>query len=251
MKMTKKTANRKTLTTKKVAVRKASKANLPMGPTAGIRVHGTNSRGQYFCGVGVMAGTPPQDAMLFMSYPATKNAHIDVHNRIDTAKLSRELGAPVGANGRRFITCDEISYLSSEVLDFHGVKCAWVENMDVKDMMHALHHNDYKAVSGNRYTTFVYKAGRPIYLLRQPDGKCWVMQDAGNEVIKDLNIDNLSKVGKHLKNLPKGWKWERKVIRKDLILDTSLSNGYIKFLRDEVGCAYQAVGFDNSANYVP
>jgi hypothetical protein len=41
------------------------------------------------------------------------------------------------------------------------------------------------------------------------------------------------------------------MITKDLVLDTCLSNGYIKFLRDEVACAYQAVGFDNSANYVP
>ena len=50
---------------------------------------------------------------------------------------------------------------------------------------------------------------------------------------------------------PAGWKWESKVLTKDLVLDTCLSNGYIKFLRDEAACAYQAVGFDNSANYVP
>ena len=51
--------------------------------------------------------------------------------------------------------------------------------------------------------------------------------------------------------LPTGWKWESKVLTKDLVLDTCLSNGYIKFLRDEAACAYQAVAFDNSANYVP
>ena len=77
------------------------------------------------------------------------------------------------------------------------------------------------------------------------------MQDGGNDVIKDLNANNLDQVGKHLKKLPEGWKWESKVLDEDLVLDTSLSGGYIKFLRDEVGCAYQAVGFDNSANYVP
>ena len=37
----------------------------------------------------------------------------------------------------------------------------------------------------------------------------------------------------------------------DVGKDSMCSHGYIKFLRDEVGCAYQAVGFDNSANYVP
>lgn len=38
---------------------------------------------------------------------------------------------------------------------------------------------------------------------------------------------------------------------KDLVLDSCLSGGYITFLRDEASCAYQVVGFDNSANYVP
>ena len=228
-----------------------SKMKLPTGPTAGIRVSGTDSRGQYFCGVAAMIGTPPTAALLFMSYPVTRNAPADLHTKIDTKRLAEELGVQVGVNAARFVTCDEMSYLSSETVDFHGVKCAWVENMDVKEMMHSLSHNDYQPVTGNRYTTFIYKAGKPIYLLRQPDGKCWVMQDAGNDVIKDLNANNLDQVGKHLKNLPAGWKWESKVLTKDLVLDTCLSGGYIKFLRDEVGCAYQAVGFDNSANYVP
>ena len=181
-----------------------SKLKLPTGPTAGIRVSGTDSRGQYFCGVAAMIGTPPTTALLFMSYPVTRNAPADLHLRIDTKRLAEELGVQVGVNAARFVTCDEVSYLASETVDFHGVKCAWVETMDVKEMMHALSHNDYQAVTGNRYTTFIYKAGKPIYLLRQPDGKCWVMQDAGTDVIKDLNANNLDQVGSHLKNLPAG-----------------------------------------------
>lgn len=227
------------------------KMKIPMGPTAGITVSGTNSRGQFFCGVAAMVGTPPKDALLFMSYPVTTYAPADLHTKINTEKLAQEIGFPVGVNAARFVTCDEMSFLSSEIVDFHGVKCSWVETMDVAEMMHALHNNDYKPVTGNRYTKFVYKAGKAIYLLRQPDGKCWVMQDAGNEVIKDLNVDNLEQVGTYNKNLPAGWKFETKVITKDLVLDTCLSGGYIQFLRDEAACAYQAVGFDNSANYVP
>jgi hypothetical protein len=230
------------------------KFKLPMGPTAGLSVSGTNSRGQYFCGVAAMVGTPPKDALLYMSYPVTTYAPADLHTRIDTKKLGEELGVPVGVNAARFVTCDEMSYLSSEIVSFHGVRCAWVETMAVAEMQHALHNNDYKPVTGNRYTKFVYKAGKPIYLLRQPDGKCWVMQDAGSEVIKELNPDSLhllDQVGQYNKNLPAGWKWERKVITRDLVLDTCLSGGYIQFLRDEASCAYQAVGFDNSANYIP
>ena len=41
-----------------------SKMKLPAGPTANIRVSGTDSRGQYFCGVAAMIGTPPTTALL-------------------------------------------------------------------------------------------------------------------------------------------------------------------------------------------
>jgi hypothetical protein len=75
---------------------------------------------------------------------------------------------PVGVNPARFVTCDEMSYLSSEIVDFHGVKCAWVETMDVKVMMHALSHMEYQPVTGNRYTTFIYKAGKPVLVPPQP-----------------------------------------------------------------------------------
>ena len=48
-----------------------SKMKIPTGPTAGIRVSGTDSRSQYFCGAAAMIGTPPTTALLFMSYPVT------------------------------------------------------------------------------------------------------------------------------------------------------------------------------------
>lgn len=51
----------RTVTSRKTVVKKAGKANLPMGPTAGLSVHGTNSRGQYFCGVGAVTGTSSKE----------------------------------------------------------------------------------------------------------------------------------------------------------------------------------------------
>ena len=75
-----------------------SNMKFPTGPTAGIRVSGTHSRGQYFCGVAALVGTPPKDALLFMSYPVTTYAPADLHTKIDTKKLGEELGVPVGVN---------------------------------------------------------------------------------------------------------------------------------------------------------
>jgi hypothetical protein len=60
-------------------------------------------------------------------------------------------------------------------------------------------------------------------------------------------------VGKKLKNLPKGWKFETIILTEELVLDTMRSDGWASILRDELGCTYQACGYggDTSANYIP
>ena len=68
-----------------------------------------------------------------------------------------------------------------------------------------------------------------------------------------LTIDTLDTVGSKLKNLPTGWTFETKVLTEDLVLDTAEADGWASMLRDEVGCTYQACGYDSdtSANYIP
>ena len=79
------------------------------------------------------------------------------------------------------------------------------------------------------------------------------MQEYTKEVDPTLRIDTLDKVGSKLKNLPKGWTVKTKVLTEDLVLDTAEANGWASMLRDQVGCTYQACGYDSdtSANYIP
>lgn len=104
-----------------------------------------------------------------------------------------------------------------------------------------------------RLTRWVYYAGKPVYLLREPGGTVWVMQEMTREVDPTLDIDNLDQLGSKYKNLPEGWRFETKVLTEDLVLDTSKSDGWASILRDEFHCTYQACGYDSdvSANYVP
>ena len=83
--------------------------------------------------------------------------------------------------------------------------------------------------------------------------RCGSCRNTRNRSIRALTIGNLHKVGSKLKNLPKGWKFETRVLTEDLSLDTMRSDGWASILRDELGCTYQACGYggDTSANYVP
>ena len=71
-----------------------------------------------------------------------------------------------------------------------------------------------------RNTIWTFKAGKPVHLLREPGGTVWVLQEYTKAVDPSLTPDNLNEVGGKLKNLPKGWKFETKVLTKDLVLDT-------------------------------
>jgi hypothetical protein len=54
-----------------------------------------------------------------------------------------------------------------------------------------------------RNTNWVFKAGKPVHLLREPNGTVWVMQEYTKAVDPSLTPDNLHQLGSKLKNLPK------------------------------------------------
>ena len=93
-------------------------------------------------------------------------------------------------------------------------------------------------------------AGAPAARSRGHD---WVLQEYTKDVDPTLTLDNLAQVGSKLKNLPKGWKFETKVLTKELSLNTGRCDGWAAIIRDDLHCTYQGCGYgaDTSANYVP
>jgi hypothetical protein len=79
------------------------------------------------------------------------------------------------------------------------------------------------------------------------------MQEYTRDVDPSLTIDNLKNIGPKLKTLPKDWTFETKVLEKDLVADTTKSDGWASIIRDDLHCTYQAMGYDSdsSANYIP
>ncbi|WP_457091799.1 hypothetical protein [Microvirga sp. P5_D2] len=79
------------------------------------------------------------------------------------------------------------------------------------------------------------------------------MQEYTQDVDPSLTLDNLKTISPKLKTLPEGWRFETKVLERDLVLDTTLSDGWASIIRDDLHCTYQACGYDSdtSANYIP
>ncbi len=227
------------------------KVKLNIG-AVGPRRHVTDTRGMAFGGAAVLVGTGRnQRAHVYTATTAGVLVPGSIE-KIDVKKLAADLGSGVVAvvpNAGRHWTMDEIDMHVGEVVDFQGVKMCWAGDMSADEVkMHF--SGPYVIGKILRNTEWIYKAGKPVYLLRDPSGITWVNQEYTKEIDPSLTIDNLDQLGGKLK-LPAGWKFETKVLTKDLSLDTRRTGLWASIMRDELGNTYEGVGFDDLANYVP
>ena len=177
----------------------------------------------------------------------------DTHEKIDPERLARELEVDMCAvNSGRFWMMDEYEYTGSDIVDFHGVEMRWAGDMTGAEMI-AQFESAYVPSLIYRNTNWIFYAGNPVYLLREPGGAVWVLQEFTQDVDPSLEADNLDQLGGKYKELPEGWTFETKVLDEDLSLDTSRAGGWAAIIRDELHCTYQGCGYgaDTSANYVP
>ncbi len=195
---------------------------LKPGPTR--RVHANNTRGAAFCGLGAFVGIgKTQRAHVYTA--ATLPVGPDDYKKIDPEKLARELEVDKCAvNSGRFWMMDEVEYAGGDTVDFHGVKMNWAGDMTGAEMI-AQFQSAYVPSLIQRNTNWIWHAGKPLHLLREPNGTVWVLQEYTKAVDPSLTADNLDKVGGKLKDLPQGWKFETKVITKNLSLDTARAAG--------------------------
>jgi hypothetical protein len=216
------------------------------------RIHVKDARGLRFCGMGAFVGTGrAQRAHVYTaaSFPVGP----ETHKKIDPERLAGELEVDMCAvNSGRFWMMDEYEYTGSEVVDFHGVPMRWAGDMTGAEMLSEM-QNAYTPSLIYRNTNWIFHAGQPVYLLREPGGTVWVLQEMTKDVEPSLEPDNLHELGSKFTQLPEGWTFETKVLEHNLSLDTGRAGGWAAIIRDEFGCAYQGCGYgaDASANYVP
>lgn len=86
-----------------------------------------------------------------------------------------------------------------------------------------------------RDTIFVYKAGKPIFILTDPDGNEYVMQSYAQIVEPTLMYKDLPHLAREL-NLPKGWSYRTETLKQELQLN---SNGLATIVNDDLANSYQ------------
>lgn len=226
------------------------KLKVGVDPTSWVSF--TNTRGLAFHGMGAFVGIgKSQRAHVYTA--ASIPVDPEAYKKIDPKKLAQELEVDMCAvNSGRFWMMDEIKCLVGETQNFHGVELRWAGDMTGAEMISQM-RDAYVPSLIRRSTVWTFKAGKSVCLLREPGGAVWVLQEYTKAVDPSLTPDNLDGLGGKLKNVPQGWKFETKILEKDLVLDTSKAGGWAAIIRDDLHCTYQGCGYgsDVSASYVP
>ncbi len=217
------------------------------------RMHVKDARGARFHGLGAFVGTGRmQRAHVYTA--ASVPVDPEAYKQIDPERLAKELEVDMCAvNSGRFWMMDEYELTAGDIMNFHGVEMRWAGDMTGAEMI-AQFKSAYSPSLIYRNTDWVWHAGKPAYLLREPDGAAvWVLQEFTQEVDPSLEADNLDRLGGMYKNLPEGWTFETKILDEELSLNTARAGGWAAIVRDEFGCTYQGCGYgtDTAANYVP
>ncbi len=161
---------------------------------------------------------------------------------LDADTIRGELGAlNVGLNGPRHWILDFISgseeQTTGELRDFGGIAMRLVATVDIAS---AGGTGAYTNNSVNRDTQFLFRDGREIYELTDPDGRIYIMQSWSQIVDPDLDEADLPLLGSRL--VPQEcWTFSVRTLDHDHVVDDQ--NGVATVIQDELQNSYQYSGF--------
>jgi hypothetical protein len=159
---------------------------------------------------------------------------------IDAGKLAKESGSDVAwKNPRRFWMMDRLTVtLVGEPRAFDGLQFNFVAKMQMPPNFKPGEGQAgfaYQPTQIRRVNTYVFEKGKPVFLLRSPDQRTWVMQTYTTHTDPTLTEADLPGLGKRLK-LPAGWSFKAVKLDKDLVIDTK---GVANIVPDNLENMYQ------------
>lgn len=179
----------------------------------------------------------------------TKDACPDsMMNKVDLAGLKEYFKMDgIYFNKPRYWILDKITLPVGSKRNFDGMEWYWMaaSHLPTKVEMKP-GFLTYKHVPVERKSTFIFRAGKPVFLMDDSDGKTWVMKtyrDAHGQT-----YDNLKDLASRYKSLPEGYSFRVKTLEKDLELKPS--TGKATVMQDEFENTFDYLG-DGSANYIP
>ena len=163
----------------------------------------------------------------------------DLWAKIDPETLKKQqdmLG--VFKNGPRGWTNDWIQLpVAQDITTFDGLQTHWFMTVELpKDMeVGKKGGTAYKPTIGHRNSLMGFVAGKPVFILDDPQGTPWVLQAYSQIVDPNLTYEQLAHLGDKLK-LPSGWKFRVAVLDRDLTIKAINGNAWI--VQDELENTY-------------
>lgn len=166
----------------------------------------------------------------------TEQSVIDAYN---AAYGSSGMATSATLNGRRHWVMDSIksnggNSSSPDTLTVNGMELGKKAILTVPVGEATIGTNAYEINTVERSTTYIFKKGRKVYELIDPDRNVYVMQSY-TDAVAPLTLKKLDRIGK-FNQLPEGWKYRVRKLDKDLNLT---ANGETKIVNDRFFNTYQ------------
>jgi hypothetical protein len=161
-----------------------------------------------------------------------------VWDKITEAAMKKRFGAlKVVLNGPRHFVMDAIAAerdtADGKTVEAAGLSLTARATIDVG--LFDLRAKPYRERTIARETRYVFKAGKPVFLLVRPDGARYAMQSYAQIIDKSLSYADLPALGGRLK-LPAGWRYETMTPDTDLLLG---AQGKATVVQDDLDDTYQ------------
>ncbi|REK21583.1 MAG: hypothetical protein DWQ41_21195 [Planctomycetota bacterium] len=165
------------------------------------------SRGHQYCELVFNYGEKGSD--IYSTSPLAK-ADLDWWENLDVEALAKEFGAEsVYKNGPQWWSMDEVGVMASQPVPVAGVDMVFGAHLPPGTLKIA----KYTVFSPAKFQDLVWKAGKPVYQLVDPDGYVYVLQ--GHKVPEK----ELAALGERFQKLPEGWAYRVQVLDEDLVMN--------------------------------
>ncbi len=170
---------------------------------------------------------------------------------VDADAIKQRFGArAVFKNGPRYWVVSTLStHVATQeapVESFGGIEARLVGTLQIPPgMRHG--SSPYAATTIQRDTEYGYPAGRPVFILDDPDGNPWVMQAYSQIVDPALTLGDLAGLGGRLK-LPEGWRYRSETLERPLVVHPV--KGTARILQDDLQNTYDLC-FETACSFRP
>ena len=209
----------------------ASTANSTRGSMHGVR----------YCEIILLSGK--EDGIhgeVFNTFPLNECPD-DQWKAIDTVAIAKAEGVFfASSNGPRYWAMDSVA--KSDASETYKKTFGEIEMNHYASVFvganPAAMQNPYTPRAVDRKAAFTFNAGTTVYMLRDAEGKTYVMQSWSQQTDPELTEDDLLTLAERLQ-LPEGWTYDHKTLTQEFVVETRAEDAQV--LSDDLRNSYSYV----------